>query len=156
MAVHPEGEGYTPSRQQQPTAEQLPQVRFTDVTEESGVDFIHNNGATGEKLLPETMGGGVAFTDIDGDGDPDIVLVNGTEWPGVNDRTTTPSRIYLNDGTGRFKDVTEGSGLDVPLYGMGVAVGDYDGDGARDLFISAVGRNLGTATLVASPQATSV
>lgn len=136
------GETPGPARQQQPAVEQLPRVSFTDVTDQAGIDFIHHNGATGLKFLPETMGGGVAFTDIDGDGDPDILLVNGTDWPGDSGVGGGTSRLYMNDGSGIFSDVTEGSGLDVPLYGMGVTVGDYDGDGARDLFISAVGRNL--------------
>ena len=122
----------------------VPDVRFTDVTAASGITFVHENGAAGEKLLPETMGGGCAFLDFDGDGDQDVLFVNSKAWPGdtVQDAAShaTPG-LYRNDGRGHFDDVTAGSGLDVTLYGMGVAVGDYDNDGLVDLFISALGPN---------------
>lgn len=118
-----------------------PVAKFTDVTDESGITFVHNNGATGEKLLPETMGGGCAFFDFDNDGDQDLLLVNSTDWPWdkPSGRSTT-SALYRNDG-GTFNDVTKGSGFDVAIYGMGAAVGDYDGDGLVDVFVTAVGEN---------------
>ncbi|MBC8003718.1 MAG: CRTAC1 family protein [Opitutaceae bacterium] len=121
----------------------IPSVKFTDITKESGIDFVHFNGATGDKLLPETMGGGVAFLDFDGDGHQDLLFVNSTSWPGATAANSTKPTmaLYRNDGTGHFKDVTSGSGLDVSLYGMGVAVGDYDNDGRVDVFITAVGGN---------------
>jgi hypothetical protein len=122
----------------------LPAVRFTDVTATSGITFKHENAARGEKLLPETMGGGCAFFDFDNDGDQDLVFVNGLEtwpWNKTSDNDPATMALYRNDGKGRFEDVTEGSGLDVPMYGMGVATGDYDGDGLVDLFITAVGLN---------------
>lgn len=117
-----------------------PTVRFTNITAEAGIQFTHFNGATGEKLLPETMGGGSAFFDFDGDGDQDLLLINGAPWPhdGYNGPAPTPA-LYENDGTGRFRDVTVERGLDVTLYGMGAACGDIDNDGDIDLFISAVG-----------------
>ena len=120
---------------------QPPKVTFTDITDDSGIAFSHNNGATGEKLLPETMGGGMAFLDFDSDGDQDLLLVNSQDWPDdePSGRTTT-SVLYRNDG-GRFNDVTEGSGLDASCYGMGAAVGDYDNDGKVDIFLTAVGEN---------------
>lgn len=120
-----------------------PQVRFTDVTRQAGIDFVHVNGAYGDKLLPETMGGGVAFLDYDGDGDQDLLFVNADYWPGHTPEGAEPPTmaLYRNDGSGRFEDVTKGSGLDVGLYGMGVAVGDYDGDGDVDVFITALGPN---------------
>jgi enediyne biosynthesis protein E4 len=121
---------------------ELPGVRFTDITRESGVTFSHHNGARGEKLLPETMGGGVAFVDYDNDGHPDLLFVNATDWPW--DPATQPPptpALYHNDGHGRFTDVTAGSGLDISFYGMGVAVGDYDNDGLADVFFTAVGGN---------------
>ena len=120
---------------------QPPKVLFTDITEEVGIDFVHNNGATGENLLPETMGGGMAFFDFDDDGDQDLLLVNSQDWPGdkPSDRSQTMA-LYENDA-GQFKDVTAGSGLDVSLYGMGAAVGDFDNDGRVDVFLTAVGPN---------------
>ena len=120
-----------------------PHVNFRDITRESGIDFVHVNGATGEKLLPETMGGGVAFLDFDNDGDADLLFVNSNDWPhsGPGERSAPTMRLYRNDGRGHFEDATFGSGLDVTMYGMGVAVGDYDNDGWVDVFISALGRN---------------
>ena len=98
---------------------------------------------TGDKLLPETMGGGVAFFDLDNDGDQDLLFINATGWPW---KTTAGPKLptmalYRNDGQGRFEDVTAGSGLEVSLYGMGVAVGDYDNDGLPDVLITGVGGN---------------
>ena len=122
---------------------QTPLARFTDVTAASGIRFSHVNGAYGEKLLPETMGGGVAFFDYDGDGHQDLLFINSTYWPGhVPPGASLPTvALYHNDGQGRFTDVTAGSGLDVSFYGMGVAIGDYDNDGLPDVFITAVGGN---------------
>lgn len=121
-----------------------PQVRFTDVTREAGIHFVHENGARGEKLLPETMGGGCAFFDYDADGDQDLLLVNSRPWPddARDAEAASPTMaLYRNDGRGRFEDVTVGSGLDVALGGMAAAVGDYDNDGRVDVFLSAVGAN---------------
>lgn len=126
----------------QPTIETLPDVSFKDITVEAGVDFVHTNGARGDKLLPETMGSGAAFFDYDGDGDQDLLLINSTHWPGAEYSGPLPTMaLYRNDGPGAFSNVTIGSGLDVTAYGMGVAVGDYDNDGNVDLFITAVGSN---------------
>jgi len=123
----------------------IPRVRFTDVSDEAGITFRHQNAARGEKLLPETMGGGCAFLDYDGDADQDLLLVNGlSHWPWdehADGQQPTTMALYRNDGTGRFDDVTAGSGLDVSMYGMGVAVGDYDNDGRVDVFVTAVGLN---------------
>lgn len=123
-------------------AVRAPEVRFTDVTAAAGITFRHENGAYGEKLLPETMGPGCAFLDLEDDGDPDLLLVNGGAWPWrpASGPAATP-RLYRNDGTGRFEDVTAAFGLDVSFYGMGVAVGDADGDGDRDLLFTGVGGN---------------
>jgi enediyne biosynthesis protein E4 len=118
-----------------------PEVRFTDVTAASGIDFVHFNGAYGEKLLPESMGGGAAFFDFDNDGHQDLLLVNSSNWPGRPAPGSPMLKLYRNDGKGRFQDVTAGAGLGVSLYGMGAAVGDYDNDGNVDVFVTAVGKN---------------
>jgi hypothetical protein len=122
---------------------EIPVAKFTDVTAEAGIKLVHHNGAYGDKLLPETMGSGVAFLDFDSDGDQDLFFVNSTDWPWkVSPGQKPPTQaLYRNDGKGRFEDATAGSGLDVSLYGMGAAVGDYDNDGKPDLFITAVGEN---------------
>ncbi len=127
----------------QSAAAEIPNVKFSDITTAAGIKFVHNNGASGEKLLPETMGGGVAFFDFDNDGDQDLFFVNSTHWPDKlpSGQPPTTHSLYRNDGKGAFADVTAGSGLDVSFYGMGVACGDYDNDGLVDVFVTAVGGN---------------
>jgi hypothetical protein len=121
---------------------EMPRVKFTDITAQAGLNFTHFNAATPEKLLPETMGGGVAFFDCDNDGDQDLLFINGTLWPWARVAGALPTlKLYLNDGTGKFSDVTSGSGLDVSVMGMGVAIGDYDNDGLTDVFVTCVGAN---------------
>src|SRR5579871_4016474 len=114
--------------------------RLVDVTAGAGIDFRHNSGAFGGKLLPETLGSGCAFLDYDGDGWQDILLVNGMDWPG-HKRQRSTLRLYRNNRNGTFTDVTRAAGLDVELYGMGVAVGDYNNDGFADILITCVGQN---------------
>lgn len=121
-----------------------PSVTFTDVTRQAGIEFVHESGARGKKLLPETMGGGCAFFDFDNDGHPDLLLINSQTWEefrGEAVESPATLKLYRNDGTGNFEDVTAGSGLDVSLYGMGVACGDYNGDGLIDVYVTAVGSN---------------
>lgn len=125
---------------------ETPEIRFTDITVESGIAFVHENGVYGDKLLPETMGSGCAFCDYDNDGDQDIIFVNSCHWPWDardlgKDRPQPTQAVYRNDGECRFADVTKDVGLDVTFYGMGVACGDYDNDGDADLFFTAVGKN---------------
>jgi hypothetical protein len=117
-----------------------PGFQFTDVTAQAGVHFHHNSGAYGGKFLPETLGSGCAFLDYDADGWPDILLINSMDWPGHRRQRST-LKLYRNNRNGTFTDVTKTAGLDVELYGMGVAVADYDNDGFPDIFISCVGQS---------------
>lgn len=132
-----------PPKVRQPPALELPRIAFHDATTEAGIDWRHENGAVGEKLLPETMGGGCAWLDYDNDGDPDLLLVNSTHWPWTQgaERMAPTCALYENQGDGRFRDATREAGLDLSLYGMGAAVGDYDNDGWVDIFISALGHD---------------
>ena len=116
------------------------QITFSDVTAQAGIRFIHNNGAFGKKYLPETMGPGCAFIDYDNDSWPDVLLINGENWPGHAGPSST-LKLYHNNHDGTFTDVTRRAGLAVPMFGMGVAVGDYDNDGFHDLFITALGQS---------------
>jgi hypothetical protein len=111
-------------------------VTLTDVTAASGIKFTHNSGRAGKKWLPETLGAGGAFLDFNGDGWLDVFLVNGRDWTPRGRRSL--SALYRNTGTGKFVNVTAASGLDVEMFGMGVAVGDYDNDGRQDLYVTAL------------------
>jgi hypothetical protein len=113
---------------------------LTDVTASAGLQFHHNSGAYGGKLLPETLGSGCAFLDYDADGWQDILLINGMDWPG-HQRQRSTLKLYRNNRNGTFTDVTRAAGLDLEMYGMGVAVGDYNNDGFPDILITCVGQN---------------
>jgi enediyne biosynthesis protein E4 len=126
-----------PWRPSQPATHPGIPVQFTDVTAQAGIHFVHNAGRSGKKYLPETTGAGCAFFDFDGDGWPDILLVNGRDFTPGGHRHTTAA-LYHNNHDGTFTDVTKGSGLDVEMYGMGVAIGDYDNDGRDDVYITAL------------------
>lgn len=135
-------------------------VTWTDITRAAGIGFVHNNGARGAMLLPETMGSGAAFLDYDGDGYQDLFLVNGRDWTSAEVEAyqkgtgrghgaalpqPLPSRrsscVLLHNERGVFRDVTRQAGLAEEMYGMGAAVGDYDNDGRPDLYVTGVGRN---------------
>jgi enediyne biosynthesis protein E4 len=126
-----------PQHQQQIAA---PTFRLVDVTAAAGIHFRHNSGAYGGKLLPETLGSGCALLDYDNDGWQDILLVNGMDWPG-HKRAPTTLRLYQNNRNGTFTDVTRRAGLEIEMYGMGIAVGDYNNDGFPDIFITCVGQS---------------
>src|SRR6266404_4780113 len=140
-AATPEVASQTPT----PTASPTPPrpsgpIEFTDVTAQAGIRFKHNSGAFGKKYLPETLGVGCAFLDYDNDGWQDILLVNSMDWP---EHKTAKSflALYHNNQDGTFTDVTRPAGLAVEMYGIGVAVGDYDNDGNDDIYITCVGPN---------------
>ena len=116
-------------------------LQFADITRSAGLRFVHNNGSFGKKYLPEALGPGCAFIDYDNDGYPDVLLVNGKGWPGHEGASGSGLRLYHNNRNGTFTDVTASSGLGLNIYGMGVAIGDYDNDGYDDIFVTAVGQS---------------
>lgn len=123
-----------------------PDTKFNEEAEKRGLDFIHENGATGERMLPETMGSGVAFIDYDNDGDQDLVFANGTSWPWDNatkeQKQQATQQIYTNDGSGHFSNNTQALGLADSFYATGIAIGDINNDGFDDIFFAAVGKNI--------------
>ena len=114
-------------------------IEFTDITTQAGIRFKHNSGAFGKKYLPETIGSGGAFFDYDNDGWQDILLVNSRDWD-ESKRKSFPA-LYRNNKDGTFTDVTQQAGLGVQMYGIGVAIADYDNDGNDDVYITCVGPN---------------
>ncbi len=120
-----------------------PHIRFTDITASSGIHFIHQTGAFGEKWMPESLASGCVIFDYNQDRLQDVLFLNGTFWPGHEGEGAVPTpRLYHNKGGMRFEDVTEQAGLNVAIYGMGGTAGDYDGDGDPDLYLTSVGDNL--------------
>ena len=117
------------------------QVRFVDVTERAGIDWSHENGATPEKYLIETMGGGGAFLDYDKDGWLDVYLVDSGSHLQSRTRSAARNALYRNNGDGTFVEVTAKAGVKDSGYGMGVAVADFDNDGWSDIYVTRFGRN---------------
>jgi enediyne biosynthesis protein E4 len=111
-------------------------ITFADVTAQAGIHFVHNSGRAGKKYLPETLGSGVAWFDADGDGWPDLLFINSKDWTPHGRKSL--AALYRNNHNGAFTNITAGSGLDVEMYGMGVAIGDYDNDGRDDVYITAL------------------
>ena len=125
-----------------------PAIAFAEKAAAVGIDFTHVTGAAGKKWMPETMGGGVAVLDYDGDGRPDLLFVSGACWPGDPRAAAQKSSLalYRNEGNGadglpRFRNVTREAGLEKVFYGMGASVGDYDNDGRPDVYVTALGGN---------------
>ena len=127
-----------PGRDNSPAA-----IRFRNVAANAGIRFVLENDPTARKHLVETMAGGVAAFDYDGDGLTDIYFTNGGSLPSLE--KTSPrywNRLYRNLGGFRFQDVTESAGVAGAGYSMGAAAADYDNDGHVDLFVAGVGRNI--------------
>jgi hypothetical protein len=132
----PSGRDSAPRRLEAQSAAEYVPLRFSDVTQQAGIHFIHDAGARGDKWYPETIGAGGGFFDYDGDGRPDILLINGRHWPHARLSSEPTMRLYRNLGDGTFADMTEVAGLNIPVYGMGFAAADYDNDGDQDLLVT--------------------
>ncbi len=118
-------------------------LSLAEAADSLGIDFTHETGAVGDKWMPETVGSGGGFFDYDSDGWPDLFLVNGSAWPGQAEggASSATQKLYRNEEGRGFKDVSVESGLNLTLYGMGAAFGDYDADGDLDIFLTALGDN---------------
>jgi enediyne biosynthesis protein E4 len=117
-------------------------IRFKDVTAQTGIQFIHNDGGSGRRYLVETMSAGVGLFDFDGDGWIDIYFLNGAPLPGTEVDFVPRNALYRNEGNWKFADVTDLAGVGDAGFGLGLAVGDYDNDGAPDLYLNNYGPNI--------------
>lgn len=136
-------------------------MRFTDVTAQSGIDFVHSDGGSGMRYIVEAMSAGVALFDYDGDGFVDIYFLNGAPLPGTEVEDLPKNALYRNEGNWKFTDVTDQAGVGDPGFGLGVAVADYDNDGDPDLYLNNHGPNVlyqnnGDGTFTDATKATGV
>ncbi|MDX2042251.1 MAG: CRTAC1 family protein [Acidobacteriota bacterium] len=153
----PFGYSASQSKIQNPKPEIQNPALFREVAAETGLNFLHTTGATGEYFMPEIMGSGAALLDYDNDGDLDVYLLQGKTLGGTgsgSDRVKFPlpkdfkpgNRLFRNElvpsGKLKFTDVTEAAGIGLIAYGMGVATGDYDNDGDVDLYVTNFGSNV--------------
>ncbi|MHC4205137.1 MAG: CRTAC1 family protein [Planctomycetota bacterium] len=117
-------------------------IRLRDVTEQTGISFVHTDGSSGKRYIVETVSAGLALFDYDEDGDIDIYFLNGAPLRGTSVKVPPTNALYRNDGDWRFTDVTDKAGVGDPGYGLGVAVGDYDNDGDPDIYLNNYGPNV--------------
>ena len=122
-------------------AEAMCPIQLTDVTKETGIDFVHTDGSSGNRYIVETVASGLALFDYDNDGDVDVYFLNGAPLRGTKAERTPRNALWKNEGNLKFTDVTEASGLEDTGYGLGVATADYDNDGDQDVYISNFGPN---------------
>lgn len=117
-------------------------ILLTEVTRQTGIDFVHTDGSSGQRYIVETVSAGLATFDFDGDGKIDILFLNGAPLGEAKTEPPPTCRLYRNVGNWKFTDVTRKAGLAVTCYALGVAVGDYDSDGHPDVFLNNFGTRL--------------
>ncbi len=117
-------------------------IVLTDVTDETGITFVHTDGGSGERYIVESVASGLALFDYDKDGNIDIYFLNGAPLKGTKSKTTPKNELYRNEGNWKFTNVTDRAGVGDTGFGLGVAVGDYDNDGHLDLYVNNYGPNV--------------
>ncbi|MCS7239233.1 MAG: CRTAC1 family protein [Thermoguttaceae bacterium] len=117
-------------------------IRLRDITPETGIDFCHTDGSSGQHYIMEAMTGGLATFDYDGDGWEDIYFLNGAPLPGTKVDVPPTNHLYRNLGHFRFQKVTDQAGVGDPSFGLGVGVADYNNDGFLDIYINNFGPNV--------------